>query len=86
MTFWEILFNVVAIFWSPIGITVLAAVGVIALFSKAIDASNYYDNVPAVATFASLATIFAVPVVAFTIWWCQAGYNPAGWHYPMLTL
>lgn len=42
MTFWEILFNVVA--------------------------------------------ILAVLVVAFTIWWYQAGYNPAGWHYPMLAL
>lgn len=85
MTFWEILYNVVAFLWSPAAISAAAFVIAIVLWGLALDRSNYYGYGLQVTLSGIGAGIIAVLGIAFTLWWIQAGLNPGGWHYPLST-
>lgn len=81
MSFWEILFNVVAVLWSPAAITIYGFILGVILFALFLE-DVYLDGVEI--TLLVIAWIaVSVLVWTFFIWWAVNGYNPLGWHYPI---
>ena len=86
MSFWEILFNVVAFLWSPLMISIVAFGLVLFLIAAAVDSHVQYHNAGPEVFFPSMgALVVAVLGAAFTIWWTQAGISGLGWHYVAYT-
>lgn len=86
MSFWEILFNVVAFLWSPAMISLVAYGLVMFLIAVAVDSHIQYVNTELEVFSLSIgALVVAVLGTAFTVWWIQAGINGLGWHYAVYT-
>lgn len=81
MSFWEILFNVVAVLWSPVAITMYGFVIGVALFATFMDDPSLEGGQRAALVI--LWIIVSILVWAFFFWWTVNGYNPIGWHHPI---
>lgn len=81
MSFWEILFNVVAVLWSPVAITIYGFVIGVALFATFMDDPSL-DGVE-ITLLVIAWIIVSILVWTFLVWWTVNGYNPIGWHYPI---
>lgn len=81
MSFWEILFNVVAVLWSPAAIAIYGIVIGVVLFS-ALMSDDWLDGAE-IAILVVSWLVVSVLVWAFVIWVIANGVNPLGWHYPV---
>lgn len=81
MSFWEILFNVVAVLWSPVAITIYGFVIGVALFATIMDDPSLEGGQRAALVI--LWVVVSILVWTFLIWWAVNGYSPIGWHYPI---
>lgn len=85
MSFWEILFNVVAILWSPAGISVYMLILGLFLFTTLFDPTEDWDGWEVFCLTLGWLIVSAL-MWSFTIWWYSNGFNGFGWHYPIVMI
>lgn len=79
MTFWEVLFNVIAFAWSPTGIFIWGFL-LFLLFGSMAEEEYRYGSDTLSFWFAIACCITALLTITFAIWAFQANLNPFGWH------